>query len=98
MATDLSVVGFMGIEQTLSTPLAAAVRAAGSQSAFGRVIKRSQSTIYQWLLDDKPLPGEYVLTVEGATGIPRTKLRPDLYPSTDSFPGKDSAPATGTPA
>lgn len=69
----------MGIESDLSTPLAAAVRAAGSQSAFGRIIQRSQSTIYQWLIDGRSLPAEYVLAVESATGIKKEELRPDLY-------------------
>lgn len=69
----------MGIEQDLATPLAAAVREAGSQSAFGRIINRSQSTVYQWLLDDKPLPAEYVAVVSEATGIPKDRLRPDLF-------------------
>ncbi len=75
----------MGIESDLETPLAAAVRAAGSQSAFGRIICRSQSTIYQWLVDDRPLPAEYVQRVAVATNIPREQLRPDLFgPATDA--------------
>lgn len=86
----------MGIEQTLGTPLAAAVRAAGSQSAFGRIIERSQSTVYQWLSDDRPLPAEYVQVVYKATGIPPARLRPDLFDppaATNSTPEASGAPA-----
>jgi DNA-binding transcriptional regulator YdaS (Cro superfamily) len=70
----------MGMEQSLDTPLALAVRLAGSQSAFGRIIGRRQSTVNHWLKHNRPLPAEHVLTVESDTGVSRTLLRPDLYP------------------
>jgi len=70
----------MSLESNLDTPLAAAVRVAGSQSAFGRLIGRRQSTVRDWLRLGKPLPGEYVLDVERQTGVSRHALRPDLYP------------------
>lgn len=69
----------MGIERDLTTPLAEAVRQAKSQSAFARLVGRSQSTVYGWLKDDVPLPAELVLTVEEATGVSRFRLRPDVY-------------------
>lgn len=71
----------MGIETSLSTPLAEAVRRAGSQSAFARMVGRNQSTIYDWLNEGKALPGEYVLIVERETGVSKHDLRPDLYPA-----------------
>ncbi|QIG80084.1 transcriptional regulator [Stakelama tenebrarum] len=70
----------MGIESTIDTPLAEAVRRSGSQSAFGRLIGRSQASVHEWLRDHKPLPAEHVLTVERETGVSRHDLRPDLYP------------------
>ncbi|VXC80069.1 transcriptional regulator [Sphingomonas sp. 8AM] len=70
----------MGIETHSETPLARAVRAAGSQSAFGRMIGRRQSTIFLWLNNDTPLPAELVLLVERETGISKHDLRPDIYP------------------
>lgn len=73
----------MGMETMLSSPLALAVRAAGSQSAFGRLIGRRQSTVNHWLKHDRPLPAEHVLHVEQATGVPRSLLRPDLYPAAE---------------
>lgn len=76
----------MALEHLSDSPLAVAVRAAGSQSAFGRLIGRSQSTVHDWLADDKPLPAEYVLAVEAATGISRHDLRPDIYPRPEADP------------
>lgn len=70
----------MAIEHHTDSPLARAVRAAGSQSAFGRIVGRNQSTVHDWLSLEKPLPAEHVLTVEAATGISRHDLRPDIYP------------------
>ncbi|WP_294257174.1 YdaS family helix-turn-helix protein [uncultured Sphingomonas sp.] len=70
----------MSLEAHLDTPLAKAVRAAGSQSAFGRWIDRRQSTVFGWLKDGKPLPAEHVLEVERLSGISRHELRPDIYP------------------
>ena len=71
----------MGIETSIATPLAEAVRRTGSQSAFARLVQRNQSTIYDWLDQGKPLPGELVLLVERETGVSKHDLRPDLYPA-----------------
>jgi DNA-binding transcriptional regulator YdaS (Cro superfamily) len=68
----------MPLEHDLDTDLARAVRDAGSQSAFGRLVGKRQSTIREWLLADK-VPPESVLKVEEATGISRHRLRPDVY-------------------
>ena len=70
----------MGIEHTLDTPLAEAVRAVRSQSAFARIAGKSQASVYELLRDGKPLWAESVLAVEAATGVPKEALRPDLYP------------------
>lgn len=70
----------MALEHQSDSPLCRAVRAAGSQSAFGRLLNKRQSVVFGWLKDEKPLPAEHVLKVEEATGISRHDLRPDLYP------------------
>lgn len=70
----------MGIEATLDTPLAEAVRRIGSQSAFARLVGKTQASVHGLLRDGKPLWAESVLTVEAATGIPKERLRPDIYP------------------
>jgi DNA-binding transcriptional regulator YdaS (Cro superfamily) len=71
---------FMALEHDLDSTLAAAVRAAGSQSAFGRLIGKRQSTVHEWLKTGACLPAEHVRTVEAELGISRHDLRPDLYP------------------
>ena len=69
----------MALEHDSDSALARAVRAVGSQSAFGRLIAKRQSVIHAWLREAMPLPAEHVLTVERETGISRHDLRPDVY-------------------
>ncbi len=69
----------MAIEHTLESPLARAVRVANGQSAFGRIIGRSQSYVYKLLRSGKSLPAEHVAAAEAATGVSKYDLRPDLY-------------------
>ncbi len=98
----MPLIGVMALEHESETGLARAVRAVGSQSEFGRLIERRQSTISEWLKKDAPLPAEYVLKVEkaleelGVTDLSRHELRPDLYPresSDDRTPIVDVVPA-----
>ena len=81
----------MAIHHESDSAFARAVRAVGSQLAFGRLIGRRQSVISDWLRDGRPLPAEYVFAVEAATGISRHDLRPDIYP-------RDLSPAPGAPS
>jgi DNA-binding transcriptional regulator YdaS (Cro superfamily) len=69
----------MGIESRLQSPLAEAVRTVGSQSAFARLVGKSQPAVFQLLQQDGLLWPEAVLAVETATGISRHRLRPDVY-------------------
>jgi DNA-binding transcriptional regulator YdaS (Cro superfamily) len=56
--------------------LEAALQAVGgSRRELAKRIKRSRQAIYQWTR----VPAEAVIAVEKATGVPREKLRPDLY-------------------
>jgi len=48
----------------------------GIRSEIARAIGKTSSAVWQW---DK-VPAEYVHAVEQITGIPRSELRPDLYP------------------
>lgn len=74
----------MSLEHQINSVLAEAVRAAGNQTAFGRLIGKRQSSVREWLLNDRPLPAEFVLAVEEATGVSRHRLRPDIYPEPTS--------------
>jgi DNA-binding transcriptional regulator YdaS (Cro superfamily) len=53
-----------------------AQRAAGNGSILADRLGLTRQAVYQW---DK-VPANHVLRVEEVTGIPRHKLRPDLYP------------------
>ncbi|WP_084445306.1 transcriptional regulator [Sphingomonas sp. TDK1] len=70
----------MDLSLTPSQSLERAVAIAGSQSALARVCGISQAAVWKWLANGKHLPAEHVLRVEKATGVPRSLLRPDIYP------------------
>jgi len=55
--------------------LSAAIQAVGGVSELARRVGISQPSVSNW---DK-VPAERVVAVEAATGIPRVRLRPDLY-------------------
>jgi TorA maturation chaperone TorD len=53
-----------------------AIAAAGGIGALARALGISQPSVSNWLR----VPAERVLAVEALTGVPRSSLRPDLYP------------------
>jgi TorA maturation chaperone TorD len=66
-----------------------AIRAAGGVGALARKIGISQPSLSNW----SRVPAERVLSVEGASGIDRKVLRPDLYGARDVVDGIDAARA-----
>ncbi|KAF0231379.1 MAG: hypothetical protein FD175_680 [Beijerinckiaceae bacterium] len=56
-----------------------AIRAVGGISALSRVLGIAQPSVSIWT----KVPAERVLAVESATSVPRSVLRPDLYPAGD---------------
>jgi TorA maturation chaperone TorD len=57
-----------------------AIRAAGGISALARRIGVAQPSVSSWT----KVPAERVVAVEGVTSVPRSLLRPDLYPEPTS--------------
>lgn len=54
---------------------------AGGQKPLADLIGTTQSQVWYWLeRSKKGVPGEFVLSIERATGVSRFRLRPDLYP------------------
>jgi DNA-binding transcriptional regulator YdaS (Cro superfamily) len=53
-----------------------AVDAAGGATALAAALGIKPPSIYSW----RRVPAERVIEVERVTGIPRTVLRPDIYP------------------
>jgi TorA maturation chaperone TorD len=66
-----------------------AIRAVGGVSELARRIGISQPSVSNW---DR-VPAERVLSVESATGVARTILRPDLYDSLPPLPGVEEVDA-----
>src|SRR5215213_11995156 len=63
--------------ETREGGLDAAIRAAGGVGALARALGISQPSVSNW----QRIPAERVLAVESLTGVPRSTLRPDLYPA-----------------
>jgi len=62
-----------------------AITIAGGPIALARAVGIKPPSLYSW----KKVPAARVLAVEAATGISRTRLRPDLYPPEEKpVPGK----------
>lgn len=80
----------------MDNSLVKAVKLAGSQSALARYIGVRQMHVWNWLNRSKgKVPGEYVLAIERATGVPRYELRPDLYPPEEFKPAAAPSEAKG---
>lgn len=86
----------MAIEHEIDSPFALAVRAIGSQSAMARLIGKGQATVYTRLKNGKPIwdDRELIEKIVVATGIPKERLRPDLFgpePAAAVLPGRMEA-------
>lgn len=57
-----------------------AVAKLGSQRALADALDVSPQAITNMKAHSRPIPPERVLEFERITGIPRTRIRPDLYP------------------
>lgn len=63
------------MEQTLLS----LIETAGGQSALARALGVSQQRVNYWVKHGKPIPAEFVAAAEHRFGIPRAKLRPDIF-------------------
>lgn len=60
-----------------SSPIAVLVERVGSQRKLAELLGVTPQAISLWKLGK--IPAERVLAIEGATGVSRRVLRPDLY-------------------
>jgi DNA-binding transcriptional regulator YdaS (Cro superfamily) len=61
---------------TPSEALREAIRRAGNQNRLAIALGIDRQAVNRW----RVVPYKRTLEVERLTGVPRTKLRPDLYP------------------
>lgn len=61
-------------------PISEIIVAAGSLTALAEACGCSPANISQLKRRRSFLPPRFVIAVEDITGIPRTRLRPDIYP------------------
>ena len=59
----------------MEAPLRNLIEAVGGQGQLARALGVSQQAVAQW----RRVPAEKVIEVERATGVPREKLRPDIF-------------------
>ena len=59
----------------MDTGLELVIKAAGSATRVAGMLGLSQQAVQQW----KRIPAERVIQVEAVTGVPRQRLRPELY-------------------
>jgi len=57
----------------------ALLRGKGEKARLARALGVDKATVTRWT--QHRVPAESVLEVEKATGIPRTTIRPDIYPN-----------------
>ncbi|EPR14213.1 hypothetical protein M527_29330 [Sphingobium indicum IP26] len=58
---------------------ATAVQKAGGQANLGRKVGTSQQRVWYHLSKGHPMPAEWVLAAEQATGVPKHLIRPDIF-------------------
>jgi DNA-binding transcriptional regulator YdaS (Cro superfamily) len=63
---------------------------------LSRTLGVNKATVTRW--SQGGVPAENVLTVERATGIPREKIRPDIYPPEDVLPFRASCQSESAPS
>jgi len=90
----------MGTKEVVA--LSRAIEKLGGQSALARACGVKQGHVWHWLNKSRRVPGDYVLTIEEATGgaVTRYELRPDIFgkPATigrQKEPAKMELPSPG---
>lgn len=73
------MVYLMTDKEVMKEALLDAIKAAGSQLGLADLIGVASPSITGWLLRGR-VPAGRVLSVEKHTGVPRHRLRPDIYP------------------
>lgn len=61
---------------TTNPPLYRAIEAAGGFRALADKLGITRQAVWQW----RQCPVRWVLDIERLSGVPRTLLRPDIYP------------------
>lgn len=73
-------------EPEVPTAIDRAIEHAGGQSKLARKCGVRPQAVQNWQRRQR-LPAERVIQVETITGVPRTELRPDIYPPSEARTG-----------
>jgi DNA-binding transcriptional regulator YdaS (Cro superfamily) len=63
-------------------PVLLAAKAAGNKRRLALLCGVVPQSVEDWQ-EREQIPARHILKIEKATGVPRHKLRPDLYPPAD---------------
>jgi post-segregation antitoxin (ccd killing protein) len=66
-------------------PIDQAIAAVGGVARLGDILGVAHTSVVRWRQSGH-VPAERVLALEAATGVPRHRLRPDLYPARSEPP------------
>ena len=72
-----------GMNDAIQEAKVEAIEKAGGGAAVARELKLNRQAVYQW----GHVPAEHVLTLEKLSGVSRSRLRPDLYPESETVSG-----------
>lgn len=67
------------MDAAVQNDLASAIEKAGGQSEVARLLGIAQQSVSEWVARGV-VPPKRVLEIERLTGVPRHRLRPDIYP------------------
>lgn len=74
----------IGFKMSSYPALQKAIKILGGQVQLAKAISTSQQNISNWLRAGRVSAGKVIL-IEQVTGVPRSELRPDIYPP-DTYP------------
>ena len=66
-------------DETIGKAVDEAIEEGGGPTSMGQYLGRSRSSVIEWQQTGR-VPVEHVIKIEKATGVPRWRLRPDVYP------------------
>ncbi len=69
----------LNIAMKEARPVVEAVERAGGISALARALNVTPQAVWKWVYEQGRVPPARVLEVERVTGVPRDRLRPDIF-------------------
>lgn len=72
------------MDSIAASPKDRAIAAAGGPRKLAKKLSQTRRITHSAICQWKRVPAERVIDVEGATGVSRYELRPDIYPAPEA--------------